>query len=173
MSTITDTSVAQPIAIDAHRDSRAFRDALGRYPTGVAIVAATTSRGPVGLAVNSFSSVSLDPPLISFCAMLTSASWLDIREIGGFAVSVLQLHHEPVARRFTQRGIDRFATSRWASSPSGHPVLEDSLSWFDATVETVADAGDHEMVIARVRACSPAGDGSPLVFFSGRYGNLA
>ncbi|WP_460946751.1 flavin reductase family protein [Okibacterium endophyticum] len=162
-----------PGTIDAHRDSRAFRDALGRYPTGVAIVAASTPGGHVGMAVNSFTSVSLTPPLIAFCAMRSSTSWAGIRPGGRFAVSVLQAHHEPVARLFSQRGIDRFAGSTWRSSPSGQPVLEDALSWFDATIETVADAGDHELVVARVDSCSEPGDGEPLVFFSGRYGNVA
>ncbi len=174
MSTATPSPVVRPIAaIDTHQDSRGFRDALGRYPTGVALVAAATPDGPVGMAVNSFTSVSLSPPLISFCAMLTSASWAGIRPGKRFAVSVLRLHHEDVARRFSQRGVDRFADSSWLTSPSGHPILEDALSWFDATIETVADAGDHELVIARVNACSQPGEGDPLVFYSGRYANLA
>ena len=84
MSTVTPTigsepiDTAPPFAIDAHQDPRAFRDALGRYPTGVALVAAATPDGPVGMAVNSFTSVSLAPPLISFCAMLSSSSWAQV-----------------------------------------------------------------------------------------------
>lgn len=159
--------------VAAGQEARALRDALGRYSTGVALITTQTPHGPVGLAVNSFTSVSLAPPLISFCAMHTSASWSDIRATGRFAVSVLQVHHEQIARRFSQRGIDRFAGSTWIPSPGGHPILGEALSWFDATIETVTTAGDHEVVIAGVDAFSEPGEGAPLVFFGGRYGGWA
>ena len=157
---------------DALDDQRSFRDALGRYPTGVAVITATTPRGPAGLAVNSFTSVSLEPPLVAFCPMLTSTSWAQLRPIGGFAVSLLRASHEEVARRFSQKGVDRFAGQDWALSPAGHPILADALGWLDTTVETITAAGDHEVVIARVDSWSEAGDGEPLVFFSGRYRRL-
>lgn len=157
---------------DAPQDPRSFRDTMGRYPTGVAIITAATPDGPAGLAVNSFTSVSLEPALIAFCPMLTSTSWAQLRPIGGFAVSLLREDHEGVARRFAQKGVDRFAEFAWELSPAGHPVLTDALGWLDTTIETISTAGDHEVVIARVDRWSPAGEGKPLVFFGGGYHNL-
>jgi len=154
------------------QDQRSFRDALGRYPTGVAVITAATPDGPAGMAVNSFTSVSLDPPLVAFCPMLTSTSWAQVRPIGGFAVSLLRSHHEDLARRFTRKDVDRFGAHEWHESPAGHPVLADALGWLDATIESVTLAGDHEVVIARVDRWSEPGAGSPLVFFSGNYHSL-
>jgi flavin reductase (DIM6/NTAB) family NADH-FMN oxidoreductase RutF len=150
-------------------DQRSFRDTLGRYPTGVAVVSAATPNGPVGMAVNSFTSVSLDPPMIAFCPMVASSTWAQIKPIGGFAVSLLRAHHEDVARLLAQRGADRFSSHDWLTSPTGHPVLGDALAWLDATVETVFPGGDHEVVLARVSSWSELDEGSPLVFFGGGY----
>lgn len=157
---------------DAAADARAFRDSLGSFSTGVAIVAGQGSEGRVGMVVNSFASVSLDPPLISFCAMRTSDSWRKIQAAGSFSVSVLKHEHEEVARRFVKRGIDRFEGSGWVTTPLGSPALSDALAWFDVTVESVSDAGDHELVIGRVSACARPVSGQPLVFFNGNYTHL-
>lgn len=167
----TQTQTASPPTPPA--GTRSFRDALGRYATGVAVVAAATDDGPVGLAVNSFTSVSLDPPLVAFCPMLTSSSWARMRPSGGFAVSLLRAHHEPVARLFSQKNADRFGSHDWERSPGGHPVLAEALGWVDATIEQVTTAGDHDVVIARATDWSEAFDGAPLVFFGGRYTSLA
>ncbi|MCU1638296.1 MAG: flavin reductase like domain protein [Microbacteriaceae bacterium] len=161
------------LAPGERQDQRSFRDMLGRYPTGVVIVSASTPDGPVGMAVNSFSSVSLDPPLISFCPMVTSATWARIRPVGSFAVSTLGANHADVSRLFAQRDVDKFAEHEWAVSPAGHPVIADGLGWIDATVEWVAPAGDHKLVIARANQWSEAATGRPLVFFSGGYHSLA
>lgn len=162
-----------PLPAAEYRDQRSFRDTLGRYPTGVVVVAAATDNGPAGMAVNSFTSVSLDPPLIAFCPMISSSSWAAMKPSGGFAVSVLRQHHESVARNFSQKGVDRFAGHKWLTSPSGHPVLAEAIGWLDARIETVATAGDHELVLARVLDWSVPGEGDPLVFFSGSYRALS
>ena len=166
------TTQLSPLVADPF-DQRAFRDTLGRYPTGVAIIAAATADGPAGLAVNSFTSVSLDPPLVAFCPMLTSTSWAQLRPVGGFAVSLLADAHEPVSRRFSQKGVDRFDGAAWTASPEGHPVLADAIGWLDTIVESITPAGDHEMVIARVTAWGRGEEREPLVFFGGRYRALA
>ena len=165
-------TIEAPVRQDDLHAQRGFRDVMGRYPTGVAIVTASTPDGPAGLAVNSFTSVSLSPALVAFCPMLTSTSWAQLRPVGGFAVSLLGEDHEGVARRFSQKGVDRFAEHDWATSPAGHPVLADALGWLDTTVESITTAGDHEVVIARVDRWSEAGDGRPLVFFGGGYHRL-
>ncbi|WP_364306251.1 flavin reductase family protein [Paenarthrobacter nitroguajacolicus] len=154
------------------QDERSLRDALGRFATGVAIISAQTASGPVGMAVNSFTSVSLDPPLIAFCPMRTSRSWAAIRRAGSFSVSVLGEHHEEVARLLASKSNNKFGTHVWDACTSGHPVLPDALAWFDATIDTTFDGGDHEVVLARVTSWSGSQDGTPLVFFGGKYRSL-
>ncbi|GGH40979.1 flavin reductase family protein [Microbacterium album] len=171
---ISPVSAAWPrLERTAPSDQRSFRDALGRYPTGVVLVSAMTDDGPVGMAVNSFTSVSLDPPLVSFCPMLTSTTWAKIRPVGGFAISTLRDCHTDVSRLFSRRDVDRFGIGEWRLSPAGHPVIADALGWIDATVEWMTDAGDHELVVARATAWSESGDGDPLVFYRGGYHRLA
>lgn len=175
MSIITARQDAPMSETATHRhpqDARSFRNVLGKYPTGVVIVAANAPSGPVGMAVNSFTSVSLDPPLVAFCPMVTSATWASIKPVGAFAVSTLGAHHEDVSRLFAQRGVDKFAQHEWTMSPNGHPVLSDSLAWIDTTIESVRSAGDHEIVIARAHVWSEAASGRPLVFFGGGYHGL-
>lgn len=160
------------VHFDAAADTRVFRDSLGSFSTGVALVAAEGPAGRIGMVVNSFTSVSLDPPLISFCAMRRSDSWSKIRESGTFSVSVLSHEHEDVARKFVNRATDRFETSDWVRTPFGNPALSDALAWFDTTIESISDAGDHELIIGRVGACARPVNAQPLVFFNGKYARL-
>lgn len=148
---------------------RTLRAACGRFATGVVIVAATTPDGPAGMAVNSFTSISLDPPLLGFGAARSSTTWPRLRVAGGFAVSVLAAGHGPLCRRFSQPGVDRFAGRDWGRSPAGHPVLPDGLGWFDCTVTEVLAVGDHELVIATAIAWDASPGGSPLVFHGGTF----
>jgi flavin reductase (DIM6/NTAB) family NADH-FMN oxidoreductase RutF len=154
------------------RTKRSFRDVLGRFTTGVVLVTAQTPGGPAGLTANSFTSVSLDPPLIALCAARSSTTWPAIRAVGAFAVTILSDRHEQVCRTFATRGADRFADREWSPSPAGHPVLADGLGWLDCAIEELHPAGDHELVIARAVRWSGAAPGSPLVFHSGRYARL-
>lgn len=149
--------------------SPSLRAACGRFATGVVVVAASTPDGPVGMAVNSFTSISLDPPLLGFGAARTSTTWPRLRAAGGFAVSVLAAGHGPLCRRFAQPGADRFTSGEWGTSPSGHPVLLDGLGWFDCTVTDVHTVGDHELVIAAATAWDASPGGSPLVFHGGTF----
>jgi 3-hydroxy-9,10-secoandrosta-1,3,5(10)-triene-9,17-dione monooxygenase reductase component len=155
-------------------EQRAFRDVLGGYATGVALVTSTADDGrPLGVAVNSFTSVSLDPPLVSFCAAVTSVTWPTIRARGNFAVSILAEGHEKLSRLFATPGADRFADgAAFTRAPSGIPVLCDALGALDCTIETIVDAGDHELVLGRVHAMSPPREGRPLLFYRGGYARL-
>nr|WP_240969074.1 flavin reductase family protein [Streptomyces sp. HNM0575] len=152
---------------------RGFRDVLGCFGTGVVLVTAESGGGPVGMAVNSFTSVSLDPPLIAFCAALTSTTWPSIRATGGFAVSILSDAQEEVCRTFSARGTDRFAGRDWARTPAGRPVTADGLGWLDCRIRTVQVEGDHELVIAEAVDWSTGADARPLIFHSGRYASLS
>ncbi|MFG2354806.1 flavin reductase family protein [Streptomyces sp. NPDC048521] len=151
---------------------RSFRDVLGRFSTGVVLVTAETDGGPAGMAVNSFTSVSLDPPLIALCAALTSTTWPAIRATGGFAITILSDAQEAVCRTFSERGADRFAGLDWVRTPAGRPVTADGLGWLDCRIRTVQTEGDHELVIAEAVDWSTGADGRPLIFHSGRYAGL-
>lgn len=151
---------------------RSFRDVLGCFSTGVVLVTAESDGGPVGMAVNSFTSVSLDPPLIAFCAALTSTTWPAIRAAGGFAITILSDTQEEVCRTFSARDADRFAGRDWARTPAGRPVTADGLGWLDCRIRTVQVEGDHELVIAEAVDWSIGADARPLIFHSGRYASL-
>jgi 3-hydroxy-9,10-secoandrosta-1,3,5(10)-triene-9,17-dione monooxygenase reductase component len=155
-------------------DTLAFRRALGHFATGVVVAAAMDGDEPVGMAANSFASVSLEPPLVLFCAARTSTTWPRLRAVGRFALSVLGVGQEDVSRGFARRDVDRFAGVSWRPGPGGHPVLDDALVWLDCTLDAVHQAGDHEIAVARVTALSPepTADVEPLVFFRGRYTGL-
>ncbi|MBW8485854.1 flavin reductase family protein [Actinomadura parmotrematis] len=154
-------------------DSAGFRRVLGHFPTGVVVVAAMVDGRPEGLAVNSFTSVSLDPPLVSFCAAATSSTWPRLRRATGFAITLLGRDQEDCCRVFASKGADRFGSVAWTPSPAGHPVLDGALAWLDAEPHAVHEAGDHELALVRVTALGSADGGRPLVFFRGGFTGLA
>ncbi|MEG8276577.1 flavin reductase family protein [Streptomyces sp. AHA2] len=154
-------------------EQRSFRDILGRFTTGVVLVTADTAEGPKGMAVNSFTSVSLTPPLVALCAADTSSTWPAIREHGSFAVTILGDGHADLCRLFSTKGADRFATGRWSSTRAGHPIPADGLGWLDCRISTVHPAGDHELVIAEALEGALTEQAGPLVFHAGRFTALA
>jgi flavin reductase (DIM6/NTAB) family NADH-FMN oxidoreductase RutF len=151
---------------------RDFRSALGSFPTGVVVIAATVDGSPTGLAVNSFTSVSLDPPLVAFCADKGSSTWPVLRSAGGFTVNVLAAEQEDLCRRFAQKGADRFSQVEWTPGVDGHPRIDGVVTWLDCRIHAVLPGGDHEIVLGEVVALS-AGEGEPLAFHRGRFGRLA
>ncbi len=155
-------------------DSAALRHVLGHYATGVVVLAAVEDGRPYGLAANSFTSVSLDPPLVSFCAALSSTTWPRLRRAGQFSVSVLAEHQEEVCRTLARKGADRFAGLTWTTTSAGLPVVQDALAVLQCRIEAVHPAGDHELVLGRVRACQVGPPNArPLLFFRGAYARLA
>jgi flavin reductase (DIM6/NTAB) family NADH-FMN oxidoreductase RutF len=151
---------------------RSFRDVLGRFTTGVVLVTAQTPHGPVGMAVNSFTSVSLDPPLVAVCAAFTSTTWPAIREAGAFAITILGDQHEDLCRTFSTRGAERFRGRDWAFTRAGHPMPADGLGWLDCCIRAIHPVGDHELVIAEAIEGAVADRGGPLVFHAGRFTGL-
>ncbi len=145
---------------------------LGHFPTGVVVVTATVASGPVGLSVNSFTAVSLNPPLVAFCADRRSGSWAGIRSAGAFCVNVLGEDQEALSRVFAAKGADRFGGVGWSPAPSGAPRLDRVLAWVDCTVEAVHDGGDHEICVGRVDALDVEREHGPLVFYRGGYGRF-
>ncbi|MFJ5307778.1 flavin reductase family protein [Streptomyces sp. NPDC088350] len=154
-------------------EQRSFRDILGRFTTGVVLVTAHTAEGPKGMAVNSFTSVSLDPPLVALCAADTSTTWPAIRAADGFAVTILGDQHAELCRLFSARGADRFAVGDWVSTRAGHPIPADGLGWLDCRIATIHPAGDHELVIAEAVEGALTEQAGPLVFHAGRFTALA
>lgn len=150
-------------------DERSLRAALGRFATGVAFVTAAPDGEPAGLIVNSFASVSLEPPLISFCPSRSSLTWSRMRRAGRFGVNVLGRHHQEFAIRATPAGADRFAGVDWEPGRGGAPLLGDALAWLDCTIVAEHPAGDHWIVVGRVDALRVSPEQDPLVFYAGSF----
>jgi len=163
-------------ADDPTIDGLRMREVLGHYPTGVAIVTAPGAGDdpPVGMAVGSFTSVSLDPPLVGFFVDHRSSTWPLIEAAGRFCANVVGDHQEDLCRLFAMKGIDRFASCGWQPGLSGAPRLDDAVAWIDCRVDQVVPTGDHWLVLGRVLELDlPAEHRSPLVFHRGGYGGVA
>lgn len=151
-----------------------FRQVLGQFATGVTVVTAAGPDGEnVGLAVGSFFSISLDPPLVGFCPAKTSSSYPHIEKAGQFAVNILGQDQQDVCSAFATSKGDKFnGISHTAAPVSGAPLLDGVLAWIDCQLDTVHDAGDHWIVVGRVHELTVARDGLPLVFFQGGLGRF-
>ena len=161
--------VAGPVA---SFDQAHYRAVLGHFATGVTVIAAMDGDHPAGLSVNSFTSVSLDPPLVAFCVAKRSSTWPRIRETGQFTVSILAEDQEELSRVFATSGADKFRGVAWWAGPSGGPVLAGAVAWIDCTVESEHEAGDHVIVVGWVRDLDVAADSKPLIFYRGGYGRF-
>ena len=152
-------------------DPQDYRRTLGNYPTGVVIITGVDTEGPVGLAIGSFASVSLDPPLVGFLPDKGSSSWPKIHESGSFCVNVLASDQLDVCRAFASRGGDKYQSIDWTPGPTGSPVIDGVVAWIDCTIERVDEAGDHWFVLGRVVEMQvPRDDVGPLLFLRGAYG---
>jgi flavin reductase (DIM6/NTAB) family NADH-FMN oxidoreductase RutF len=156
-------------------DPQHFRHVLGHFPTGVAAVTSLDEAGdPVGMIVGSFTSVSLDPPLVAFLPAKSSSTAPKIVGSGRFCVNVLGAHQEQVSRAFTTAGPRKFDEVPWHSAPdNGLPRLSDAIAWIECAVAAVHDAGDHQIVVGRVTALDAPGAALPLLFFQSGYGRFA
>lgn len=153
-------------------DPLLFRRALGSFATGVVVVTSLDDEVPRGMAVNSFASVSLDPPLISFCAARSSTTWPLLRRSPTFAVNVLTAEQEDLCRTFARSGADRFAGLGWTEDAGGPPLLDGALAHLVCSYYAVHEAGDHELILGRVISLQQREDGEPLVFYRGGYTRL-
>ena len=149
-----------------------YRAVMGHFATGVTVITAMDDGQPAGLSVNSFTSVSLDPPLVAFCVARKSSTWPRIRATNRFTVSILAEDQEDLSRVFATTGADKFRGVAWREGPSGAPVLAGTLAWIDCTVEAEYEAGDHVIVVGRVRELDVADEGKPLIFYRGGYGRF-
>lgn len=155
-------------------DPALFRETLGHYPTGVAVITAIAADGnPVGMVVGTFSSVSMNPPLIAFYPMSNSKSFAQIRTAPAFCVNVLAADQEQFCREFSTGGATKFDTVNWRPGPLGSPILEQAVSWIECTMNDIREAGDHYIALGAVHDLAVQRSTLPLLFFQGGYGRFS
>lgn len=139
-------------------DPRALRDAFGAFVTGVTIVTTRDEAGkPVGFTANSFTSVSLDPPLLLICLARTSRNFATMTGAKNFAVNIVSEGQKDLSNTFARPVEDRFAAATWSDAPAGSPVFADVAAWFECSMQEVIEAGDHVILLGRIDAFENSG----------------
>ena len=155
-------------------DQVKFREVLGNYPTGVCAITALAPDGtPAGLVVGTFTSVSLDPPLVGFLPDKASSSWPVIEQAGHFCVNVLASDQQQVCRQMAAKGADKFGGLGVVMSQHGLPVIAGAIARIECAIDSVSEAGDHWFVVGRVLSLEVLRDEDPMLFHRGRYGGFA
>jgi flavin reductase (DIM6/NTAB) family NADH-FMN oxidoreductase RutF len=155
-------------------EAATFRQVLGNYPTGVCAITALDESGlPCGLVVGTFTSVSLDPPLVGFFPDKKSSSWPSIQKSGHFCVNVLASDQTALCRQIATSGPGKFAGVEYSISEHNLPVLKDAMVSIECRLDSVSEAGDHWFVLGRVLGLEARRDTDPMLFFKGRYGGFA
>lgn len=149
---------------------RELRDAFSRFATGVTVVTTGTPAGPLGITANSFSSVSLDPPLILWMPARASRRFGPFTDCDRFAVHVMGKDQHRISSGFVREG-DHFATLIWSEAEDGTPLIEDCLARFHCATHAIHDAGDHAIVLGRILDAQHR-EGEPLVFAQGQFGGF-
>jgi len=150
-----------------------MREVLGHFVSGIVVVTATGPDGPIGFTCQSFASLSLDPPLISFAPARSSSTWPLIREVGAFCVNVLAADHQEISNGFARSGVDKFAGVGWQPAPSGTPILDGVTAWIDCSLWNEYDGGDHTIAVGLVNDLGAEPARLPLLYYRGRYGVAA
>ncbi|MFD4589384.1 flavin reductase family protein [Streptomyces rubiginosohelvolus] len=151
-----------------------FRRVLGHFASGVTVVTARDADGPTGFACQSFASLSLDPPLVSFMVARTSTTWPRIARAGVFCVNILGAEQGALCRGFAVSGADKFAGVPYGEAPAtGSPLLDSVPAWIDCRIHAVHTGGDHLIVVGRVEALGAEEEGEPLLFHRGAFGRLS
>jgi len=154
---------------DGAFDSSLLRRALGLFPSGVTAFCSLVDGEPMGMAASSFTSVSLDPPLVSVCVAHTSTTWERLAELGRFGLSVLASEHSGVARMLSTRSQDRFASIDWVAGEGGAVFIENAPLWLDCVPYREIEVGDHVIVVLRVAALSMKPETDPIVFHRSNF----
>ncbi len=152
-----------------------FREAIGHYASGITVITSHIEGEPVGFTCQSFYSVSMSPPLVSFSVMCSSGSYPRIRQARRFAVNILSDEQVTISNQFARRGADKWHGVEWQESPLGNPIIAGSLHWLDCEIYAEHPAGDHLIVIGEVKALNvqEASVMQPLLYFKGQYRNIA
>jgi flavin reductase (DIM6/NTAB) family NADH-FMN oxidoreductase RutF len=159
----------EPIAADPGLLRRAF----GCFPSGVAAVCAMTDDEPVGMAVSSFTSVSIEPPLVSVCFQESSATWPKLRDRLRLGISVLAEGHDEICMNLSRKSGDRFTDIAWDRTPAGAVFLHGATAWLDCSLYTEVSAGDHTVALLEIHGLRADPEASPLVFHGSRFRRLA
>lgn len=150
-----------------------FRHVLSHFCSGIVVVTGMTRNHPVGFTCQSFTSLSLEPPLVMFAAARTSRSWPRVKAAGRFAVNVLADEQEEISRTFARNGADKFAGLAWRTGVTGAPLIEGALAHIECRLASAYDGGDHEIAVGRVVALEDHQPGEhPLLFFRSEYRSL-
>ncbi|MCR2824097.1 flavin reductase [Microbacterium sp. zg.Y909] len=153
-------------------DATRFRQVLGQYPTGVCVITALVNEQPIGMTVGTFTSVSLDPPMVAFLPTKSSTSWPLIQRSGRFCVNVLTWDQEHLCRQMARPSSEKFTDVAWRRSDLGSPIIEGSVAWMDCEITQVVEAGDHWIVLGGVHGLDVERETLPLIFFRGGYGRF-
>ncbi|GAA3521440.1 hypothetical protein GCM10022234_16670 [Aeromicrobium panaciterrae] len=153
----------------AQAAARQYRDVLGQYASGVTVITTMQGGKPVGMTCQSFTSVSLDPPLVAFLPQKTSRAFAAIRQTRRFCVNMLAADQTEISNVFASRADDKFAGLAWDLTANGTPRLEGTVGWVDCVVQDVHEAGDHYLVIGKVEELGQGEADKPLLFHQGRY----
>ena len=155
-------------------DPATFRNVLGCYPTGVCVISALDADGaPVGMVVGTFTSVSLDPPLVGFLPDKKSSSWPIIEKTGRFCVNVLASNQQATCRQVSAKGPEKFSGVDYTLSENKLPLLTEAIARIECSIHSVTDAGDHYFVLGSVLSMEAISDEDPMLFHRGRYGGFA
>ena len=154
-------------------DPADFRKVLGSYPTGVCVITALNEGKPAGMVVGTFTSVSLDPPLVGFFPDKSSSSWPLIEKAGHFCVNVMGSDQQDVCRSFSAKGEAKFVGVEYALSDHNLPIIANSIASIECELYSVTEAGDHWFVLGRVLRMETVREDDPMLFHLGRYGGFA
>ena len=153
----------------AQAAARQYRDVLGQYASGVTVITTMYGDKPVGMTCQSFTSVSLDPPLVAFLPQKTSRAFAAIRQTRRFCVNMLSVEQAEISNVFASRLDDKFTDIEWEPTETGSPRLADIVGWVDCTVQDVHEAGDHYLVIGKIEGLGQGDADKPLLYHQGRY----
>jgi 3-hydroxy-9,10-secoandrosta-1,3,5(10)-triene-9,17-dione monooxygenase reductase component len=164
-----------PIPDDPESAARArqFRDVLGLFASGVTVITSMSDGAPVGMTCQSFSSVSLEPPLVMFCPAKTSRAWPLMQRAGFFCVNILGRDQAAISQAMATKGTDKYDGIAWSPASTGAPLLDGVIGYVDCTVHSVHEAGDHYVVLGRVKELGFGEEGHPLLYYRGAYDTVA
>jgi flavin reductase (DIM6/NTAB) family NADH-FMN oxidoreductase RutF/DNA-binding IclR family transcriptional regulator len=155
-------------------DPKWYRQVLGQYPTGVCVITSISSTGePLAMIVGSFTSVSLNPPLVAFFPSRDSNSWAKLRHCESFCVNILSSRQETLCRQFASKDANKFGNTAHRLSSRGNPILDGVVAWIDCRRYSINEAGDHDIVLGEVLELDVASEELPLLFFQGGYGRFS
>jgi flavin reductase (DIM6/NTAB) family NADH-FMN oxidoreductase RutF len=150
-----------------------LRHAYGMFPSGVTAMCALIDSKPVGLAASSFTSVSIDPALVSVCVAHTSATWPVLRTAPRLGISVLAAEHDQIVRELSSKTGDRFGNVGWEAAPTDAVFVHGSTLWMDCQIDNEVPAGDHDIVVLKVQSLQPYPDAAPMVFHASKFRQLS